>query len=98
MVIDSKEGNLLEISKLDGSLHRYLAQIHKQYGRIVAFFMGKQLVVSLSDFDKVQEHIKYAETERTDGQTISRTKRSNALTDGRTDLIMGGDGVGVALG
>jgi len=58
MVIDSKEGNLLEISKLDGSLHRYLAQIHKQYGRIVAFFMGKQLVVSLSDFDKVQEHIK----------------------------------------
>ena len=98
MVIDSKEGNLLEISKLDGSLHRYLAQIHKQYGRIVAFFMGKQLVVSLSDFDKVQEHIKYAETERTHGQTISSTQRRNALTDGRTDLIMGGDGVGVALG
>lgn len=57
LVIDAKEGNLLEISKLDGSLHRYLSQIHKQYGRIVAFFMGKQLVVSLSSYDLVLEHI-----------------------------------------
>jgi len=58
MVIDSKEGNLLEISKLDGSLHRYLTQVHKQFGRIVAFFMGKQLVVSLSSIDLVEEHMK----------------------------------------
>ena len=58
MVVDSKEGNLLEISKLDGSLHRYLTQIHTQFGRIVAFFMGKQVVVSLSSYDLVQEHVK----------------------------------------
>ena len=58
MVIDSKEGNLLEISKLDGSLHRYLTQIHTRFGRIVAFFMGKQLVVSLSSIDLVEEHMK----------------------------------------
>lgn len=57
-VIDSKEGNLLEISKLDGSLHRYLSQIHKQYGRITAFFMGKQLVVSLSSYELLLEHTK----------------------------------------
>lgn len=58
LVIDCKEGNLLEISKVDGSLHRYLSQIHKQYGRIVAFYMGKQFVVSLASYELVQEHIK----------------------------------------
>lgn len=55
---DSREGNLLDIAKEEGSLHRFLLQVHKQFGHVVAFHMGKQLVVSLASLDAVTEHMR----------------------------------------
>ena len=46
-IIDPLEGNLPDVASA-GSLHEFLSQLHENYGDIVHFWIGPQLVVSVA--------------------------------------------------
>ncbi|KAK3108521.1 hypothetical protein FSP39_009786 [Pinctada imbricata] len=50
-----QDGNLPDISRA-GSLHEYLLDLHKTYGDIASFWMGRQFVVSICSPELFKEH------------------------------------------
>lgn len=51
-----RDGNLPDISRA-GSLHEFLMDLHKKYGSIASFWMGKQLVASIASPELFKEHL-----------------------------------------
>ncbi|CAG0882950.1 unnamed protein product [Darwinula stevensoni] len=49
-----REGNLGDISSA-GGLHDYLVELHEEFGDIVSFWWGKELVISLGSPDLLKE-------------------------------------------
>jgi len=52
---DLQEGNLVDIRNA-GSLHEYLDKLHRQWGPIVSFWIGKNNVVSIASAEMFKQH------------------------------------------
>lgn len=50
-----RNGNLEDIGRT-GGLHEYLIDLHQKYGDIAAFWIGKEMVVSICSPELFKEH------------------------------------------
>ncbi|OWF40771.1 cytochrome P450 20A1-like [Mizuhopecten yessoensis] len=50
-----EDGNVSDINRA-GSLHEFLLDLHKQFGSIVSFWIGKEYVVSIASPELFKEH------------------------------------------
>ncbi|XP_037075941.1 cytochrome P450 20A1-like [Pollicipes pollicipes] len=56
----SSDGNLTDV-EMAGGLGEYLREVHAQYGPLVSFHLGKQLVISLGTYELMEQHSGAAE-------------------------------------
>ncbi|XP_037076433.1 cytochrome P450 20A1-like [Pollicipes pollicipes] len=54
------DGNLTDV-EMAGGLGEYLREVHAQYGPLVSFHLGKQLVISLGTYELMEQHSGAAE-------------------------------------
>lgn len=50
-----RDGNLEDIARA-GSQHEYLKDLHQKYGNITAFWIGKEMVVSICSPELLKKH------------------------------------------